>query len=131
MAGPPKRPIVDAKKDKFTWDSEIHSSAIHKPRSRPLFRLKRIRLLEAVLFSESLRNPPIGALSLLTYLYCTFESHLPNTSKPFGMNGGDDGARNRELCRDRVQETSNLLKTRAMDKTNITMRNPWKTLLHP
>jgi hypothetical protein len=46
------------------------------------------------------RHPPEGWISLL-YLYCTFNSHLPNTPKYFGMNGGDDGARTRDLCRDR------------------------------
>jgi hypothetical protein len=38
--------------------------------------------------------------SFLLYLYCTFESHLPDTPKSFGMYGGDDGARTRDLCRD-------------------------------
>jgi len=65
------------------------------------------------------------------YLYCTFKCHLPNTPKCFGMNGGDDGARTRDLCRDSKPETRNLLKTGAMDDTKSALRNPWEPLLHP
>ena len=45
---------------------------------------------------------PMRIRNSLLYLYCTFESHLPSTPKPFGMYGGDDGARTRDLCRDRA-----------------------------
>jgi len=39
----------------------------------------------------------------------------PNTPKLFGMYGGDDGARTRDLCRDSESTIGNLLIIGAMD----------------
>ena len=49
---------------------------------------------------------------------------IPN--KAFGINGRDDGARTRDLCRD-----TNLLKLGVTDGSFGALRNVWPRLLHP
>ena len=39
----------------------------------------------------------------------------PIPKNSFGINGGDDGARTRDLCRDSTEARSNLLKLRVTD----------------
>ena len=49
----------------------------------------------------------------------------------FGMCDGDDGARTRDLCRDRIPKKRNLLKQRVADGSNSAIRKPWEGLLLP
>ena len=42
--------------------------------------------------------------------FCTYEEIVNHFLKSFGMYGGDDGARTRDLCRDSEPENWNLLK---------------------
>jgi len=55
----------------------------------------------------------------------------PIDSKLFRVNGGDDGARTRDLCRDRPSENRNLLKSGVMDGSLSALRNPWERLSCP
>ena len=50
------------------------------------------------------RQRAVQAEFLLTQrgLSCGWELEVPLTLNCFGMNGGDDGARTRDLCRDRA-----------------------------
>ena len=45
--------------------------------------------------------------------------------------GGDDGARTRDLCRDRSPQKRNLLKQRVADGSNSAIGKPWEALLTP
>jgi hypothetical protein len=58
--------------------------------------------LEYFEFPVCCATQPIKAGVSLLYLFGTFKCHLPNTLNSFGMYGGDDGARTRDLCRDRA-----------------------------
>jgi hypothetical protein len=46
--------------------------------------------------------------------FCRF-LFAKSSRKLFGMNGGDDGARTRDLCRDSREETRNLLESGGTD----------------
>ncbi len=50
--------------------------------------------------------------------------------KPFGMYGGDDGARTRDLCRDRNKPVTNWNQGERMALFSA-LRNVWQPLLHP
>jgi hypothetical protein len=55
----------------------------------------------------------------------------PIPSKSFGMYGGDDGARTRDLCRDSIPEGRNPLETGVVDGNLSALWNPRQRLLHP
>jgi len=47
------------------------------------------------------------------------------------MYGGDDGARTRDLCRDRIPKRRNPLETGVVDGNLSALWNPWERLLNP
>ena len=64
-----------------------------------------------------------------TLMICHFLS--PFSPKPFGMNGGDDGARTRDLCRDSPPLWRNSLKPGVMDGNLKRPEEPFGTVIVP
>jgi hypothetical protein len=56
---------------------------------------------------------------------------VPQTLDSFGFSGGDDGARTRDLCRDRIPEGRNPLETGVVDGYLSALWNPGEPLLNP
>ncbi len=79
--------------------------------------------------------PPETAVGVSLFcLFCAFKSHLPNTLKPFGMSGGDDGARTRDLSRDRTMKNGNpliLQRTDGSESAQKHLKRGFSTLIEP
>ena len=55
----------------------------------------------------------------------------PIDPKFLRINGGDDGARTRDLCRDRIPKRRNPLETGVADGYLSALWTPWERLLNP